>query len=98
VPRQAEETDSVAQRIEVRLTDHLAGKDIPAGKGETVTFSLDGRPYEIDGEWSPPPAGPWHRPAITISRLRIAPRTPPTTTSTVLRCLTVRWGGTGVVH
>jgi hypothetical protein len=49
VPRRAEEeADSVAQRIEVRLTDDLTGTDIPAGKGETVAFSLDGTTYEID--------------------------------------------------
>ena len=38
----------MAQRIEVRLTDDLTGTDIRAGKGETVTFSLDGTTYEID--------------------------------------------------
>ncbi len=38
----------MAQRIVVRLTDDLNGAEIPAGKGETVTFSLDGRTYEID--------------------------------------------------
>ena len=36
----------MAQRTVVRLTDDLNGAEIPAGKGETVTFSLDlhGRP------------------------------------------------------
>ena len=38
----------MAQRTVVRLTDDLSGVEIPAGKGETVTFSLDGRSYEID--------------------------------------------------
>jgi len=32
----------------VRLTDDLSGAEIPAGKGETITFSLDGASYEID--------------------------------------------------
>jgi Lsr2 len=36
------------QRVVVRLTDDLTGAEIPAGRGETVTFSLDGRSYEID--------------------------------------------------
>jgi Lsr2 len=38
----------MAQRVVVRLIDDLRGAAIPAGKGETVTFSLDGRSYEID--------------------------------------------------
>ena len=38
----------MAQRVEVRLTDDLDGTRIPSGKGETVTFSLDGKSYEID--------------------------------------------------
>jgi nucleoid-associated protein Lsr2 len=38
----------MAQRTIVRLTDDLSGVEIAAGKGETVTFSLDGRSYEID--------------------------------------------------
>jgi hypothetical protein len=38
----------MAQRVVVRLTDDLSGAKIPAGKGETVTFSLDGTSYEID--------------------------------------------------
>jgi nucleoid-associated protein Lsr2 len=38
----------MAQRTIVRLTDDLSGAEIAAGKGETVTFSLDGRTYEID--------------------------------------------------
>jgi Lsr2 len=35
-------------RFEVRLTDDLSGTEIPSGKGEMVTFSLDGTSYEID--------------------------------------------------
>jgi hypothetical protein len=38
----------MAQRVEVRLTDDLDGTEIPSGKGETITFSLDGKSYEID--------------------------------------------------
>jgi hypothetical protein len=38
----------MAQRVEVQLTDDLSGVAIRAGKGETVTFSLDGTSYEID--------------------------------------------------
>jgi hypothetical protein len=34
--------------VEILLTDDLDGSDLPAGKGETVTFSLDGSSYEID--------------------------------------------------
>jgi hypothetical protein len=32
----------------VFLTDDLDGTNIPAGKGETITFALDGKTYEID--------------------------------------------------
>ncbi|MDX2972367.1 histone-like nucleoid-structuring protein Lsr2 [Kribbella solani] len=38
----------MAQRTQIFLTDDLDGTDIPAGKGETVTFALDGQTYEID--------------------------------------------------
>jgi hypothetical protein len=38
----------VAQRVEVQLTDDLDGTVIPAGKGETLLFALDGKAYEID--------------------------------------------------
>lgn len=38
----------MAQRIEVQLTDDIDGTDIPAGRGETITFALDGKAYEID--------------------------------------------------
>jgi hypothetical protein len=34
--------------VEILLTDDLDGSDLPAGKGETVTFALDGSSYEID--------------------------------------------------
>jgi hypothetical protein len=38
----------MAQRVQVILEDDLDGTQIPEGKGETVSFSLDGREYEID--------------------------------------------------
>jgi hypothetical protein len=38
----------LAQRTQVFLTDDLDGTNIPAGKGETIAFALDGRTYEID--------------------------------------------------
>lgn len=38
----------MAQRTIVQLTDDLDGKLIPAGKGETIRFSLDRTDYEID--------------------------------------------------
>jgi hypothetical protein len=38
----------MAQRVKVQLTDDLDGTDIPAGKGETIPFALDGKTYEID--------------------------------------------------
>ncbi|MGY4773478.1 Lsr2 dimerization domain-containing protein [Kribbella sp. CWNU-51] len=38
----------MAQRVEILLTDDLDGTDLPAGRGETVTFALDGSSYEID--------------------------------------------------
>jgi hypothetical protein len=38
----------MAQRTVVQLTDDLDGKPIPAGKGETIRFSLDRTDYEID--------------------------------------------------
>jgi hypothetical protein len=38
----------MVQRVVVLLTDDLSGAQIPAGRGETVTFSLDGRSFEID--------------------------------------------------
>jgi nucleoid-associated protein Lsr2 len=38
----------MARRTQVVLTDDLDGTNIPAGKGETVTFGLDGKIYQID--------------------------------------------------
>ncbi len=38
----------MAQRVEVQLTDDLDGTDIRSGKGETLTFALDGQTFEID--------------------------------------------------
>ncbi len=38
----------MVQRLEVRMTDGISGAVIRAGRGETVTFSLDGKSYEID--------------------------------------------------
>jgi hypothetical protein len=38
----------MARRVVVRLTDDLSGAEIPAGRGETVIFSLDGQTFEID--------------------------------------------------
>ena len=38
----------MAQKVQVLLTDDVDGTEIPSGKGETVTFGLDGKSYEID--------------------------------------------------
>src|SRR4051812_42145848 len=38
----------MAQRTVIRLVDDLDGTEIVDGAGETVTFALDGRQYEID--------------------------------------------------
>src|SRR6266508_2631413 len=38
----------MAQRLEVQLTDDIDGTEIRSGKGETVSFGLDGNSYEID--------------------------------------------------
>jgi hypothetical protein len=38
----------MAQREQILLTDDLDGREIPVGKGQTVTFALDGVSYEID--------------------------------------------------
>ena len=38
----------MTQRNVVVMIDDLTGKELPTGTGETVTFSLDGVPYEID--------------------------------------------------
>jgi hypothetical protein len=39
---------SVAQKVIVQRTDDLDGTPITDGRGETVTFALEGRSYEID--------------------------------------------------
>lgn len=38
----------MAQRVVVLLEDDLDGTQIAEGKGETVSFALDGKEYEID--------------------------------------------------
>ena len=38
----------MVRRVQILLTDDLDGRKIPAGKGETVSFALDGKLYEID--------------------------------------------------
>jgi hypothetical protein len=38
----------MTQRTHIVLTDDLDGTDIVTGKGETLTFALDGHTYEID--------------------------------------------------
>lgn len=38
----------MAQKVLVQLVDDLDGTEIGDGKGETVSFGLDGREYEID--------------------------------------------------
>lgn len=38
----------MAQRVVTILSSDISGKEIEAGKGETVSFSLDGVNYEID--------------------------------------------------
>jgi hypothetical protein len=38
----------VAQKIQVLLVDDLDGKPVEEGKGDTITFALDGTSYEID--------------------------------------------------
>lgn len=38
----------MAQRVVVLLEDDLDGTEIAEGKGETVSFALDGHAYEID--------------------------------------------------
>ena len=38
----------MVQRLEVQVTKDLSGALIRPGNGETVTFSLDGKSYEID--------------------------------------------------
>ncbi|MEU4194875.1 Lsr2 family protein [Kribbella sp. NPDC026611] len=38
----------MSRRFEVVLTDDLDGSRISPGKGDTITFALDGQTYEID--------------------------------------------------
>jgi hypothetical protein len=38
----------VAQRVNVVLTDDIEGTTIQPGKGETISFALDGLSFEID--------------------------------------------------
>jgi len=38
----------MAKKTIVTLVDDLTGEDIADGKGETVSFALDGKAYEID--------------------------------------------------
>lgn len=38
----------MAQKVLVQLVSDLTGEEIADGKGETVTFALDGTTYEID--------------------------------------------------
>jgi hypothetical protein len=38
----------VASKTIVHLVDDITGKDIPAGQGETIEFSVNGTSYTID--------------------------------------------------
>jgi hypothetical protein len=38
----------MAQRVITQLVDDLTGEDIAEGKGQTVTYALDGQQYSID--------------------------------------------------
>lgn len=38
----------MAQKVITQLVDDIDGKEIADGKGETVSFALDGASYEID--------------------------------------------------
>ena len=38
----------MATKIITQLIDDISGAEITNGKGETISFSLDGRNYEID--------------------------------------------------
>ncbi|MEV5967209.1 Lsr2 family protein [Kribbella sp. NPDC051952] len=44
----SDERQPMAQRVEIQLTDDIDGRDLPAGRGETIVFALDGSSYEID--------------------------------------------------
>lgn len=38
----------MAQKVLIQLVSDLTGDAIPEGKGETVSFALDGKDYELD--------------------------------------------------
>jgi hypothetical protein len=38
----------MAQKIITQLVDDTTGEEIPDGKGETVSFALDGQTYAVD--------------------------------------------------
>lgn len=38
----------MAQKVLTVLTDDIDGKELKAGQGQTVSFGLDGKTYEID--------------------------------------------------
>lgn len=38
----------MAQRVKIELVSDLSGEEIAEGKGETVSFALDGTTHEID--------------------------------------------------
>lgn len=38
----------MARKVIYQIVDDLDGAELPAGEGETVQFSLDGRAHEID--------------------------------------------------
>lgn len=38
----------MAQKTIVQLVDDIDGKELKEGEGETVTFALDGKDYELD--------------------------------------------------
>lgn len=38
----------MAQKVTVQLVSDISGNVIPEGEGETVSFALDGKAYEID--------------------------------------------------
>lgn len=38
----------MAQKVSIQLVSDLTGEEIADGKGETVTFALDGTTHEID--------------------------------------------------
>lgn len=38
----------MAQKVNIVLVSDLSGEELADGKGETVTFALDGKSYEMD--------------------------------------------------